>query len=172
MENSKLKIKIGEHEFESDGPPETVQAQFAAFREMVQDSPRTTPTPAPATTTQMPNGETPVENDVPDIGHIMTNKGRIVSLTARAGSTNEEILLVLLGQKRFRENDSVSGAEITGGLRQTGGANGRIDYRLNKMTEAGDVITIGTNRARRYRLTNQGIAKAQGIATKVIATVA
>lgn len=35
MEITKLKMKIGEHEFEAEGPTEVVQTQFAAFREDV-----------------------------------------------------------------------------------------------------------------------------------------
>jgi hypothetical protein len=43
---------------------------------------------------------------------------------------------------------------------------------LDKMTDACDVITVGTNRARRYRLTNQGFAKAQDLAMDLVATLA
>jgi hypothetical protein len=48
----------------------------------------------------------------------------------------------------------------------------RIDYQIDKMTEAGNVITVGSNRARRYRLTNQGFAKAQELAMDLVETVA
>jgi hypothetical protein len=103
---------------------------------------------------------------------IMRHEGRIVSLTARGQSLEDEILLVLLGQRKLRSNDSVSGGEILDGLRLTGRTVNRIDYQMDKMTASGDVITVGTNRARRYRMTNQGFAKAQELAMDLVATVA
>ena len=33
--SSRLKIKIGDHEFEAEGPAETVQAQFRVFKELI-----------------------------------------------------------------------------------------------------------------------------------------
>jgi hypothetical protein len=172
METHKLKIKIGDHEFEAEGSAEDVQSQFAAFRDLVMnvqntqsrdmikpDAPAAAPPVVAAT-----NGLR--------LDKIMKHDGRIVSLTARGGSIENEILLVLFGQKRLRENDSVTGSEIISGLEQTAGAVGRIDYKLDKMTTDGDVITIGTRRARRYRLTNQGVTKAETLARSVISTVA
>ena len=171
MDTHKLKIKIGEHEFEAEGPSEIVQAQFAVFRDLVSTLPtktpelRAEPTPTPAADT---NG---ASNGL-RLDKIMKQEGRIVSLTARGGSIENEIVLVLLGQKRLRDNDSVTGSEIVDGLKLTGGAVGRIDYKLDKMTNDGDVITVGTRRARRYRLTNQGLTKAEALARTVISTVA
>ena len=78
----------------------------------------------------------------------------------------------MLGQRNLRNSDSVSGAEILDGLRLTGRTVSRIDYQLDKMTDAGDVITVGSNRGRRYRLTNRGFAKAQELAMDLVATVA
>jgi hypothetical protein len=69
-------------------------------------------------------------------------------------------------------NDSVTGGEILHGLRLTGRTANRVDYQLDKMTTAGDVITIGVGRARRYRLTNQGMGKARELARSLAATVA
>ena len=152
MDNYKLKLKIGEHEFEAEGPTEIVQAQFAAFRELIQSiqqAPvRISPPPAELTI----NGTQPVviaKNSEFMLDKIMRTEGRVVSLTARGSSLEDEILLVLLGQRNLRSNDSVSGGEILDGLRLTGRQVVRIDYQLDKMTTAGDVITVGNFRARR-----------------------
>jgi hypothetical protein len=180
--NLKLKMRIGEHEFEAEGPPDIVQSQFAAFRELIEAASQQ---PPPMRTVI---GEPPLGVVTPSSGligtqpptlkgelmldKIMRQEGRVVSLTARGASLEDEILLVLLGQRKLRTNDSVSGSEILDGLRLTGRTVNRIDYQLDKMTDAGDVITVGTNRARRYRLTNQGFAKAQELAMDLVATVA
>ena len=72
----------------------------------------------------------------------------------------------------MRKNDSVTGAEILDGLRLTGRQIPRVDYQLDKLTAAGDTITIGKGRARRYRLTNKGFPRAQGLAMALLKTVA
>ena len=35
MADYRLKIKIGEHEFEADGPVDAVKSQFEAFKELI-----------------------------------------------------------------------------------------------------------------------------------------
>jgi hypothetical protein len=100
---------------------------------------------------------------------IMRQEGRMVSLTKRGRSLEDDVLLVLFGQKLLRNNDAVTGGEITTGLRLSGRVVRRVNYELDKMTTTGDVITMGTGRARRYRLTNQGLVKAQGLARSLVA---
>lgn len=197
MDTAKLKMKIGIHEFEAEGPADVVQEQFAAFRELVATAPATPPPglqhlgmpSIPSSATVFPHdvrtgvgsasgtatllGVGAVREEVGlRLGKIMKHDGRIVSLTARAGSVIDEILLILLGQKDLRNNESVTGGEVIDGLRMTGHTLDRVDYHLDKLTLAGQVITLGTGRARRYRLTNQGFAKAQEIAMEIVQTVA
>lgn len=170
MDTQKLKLKIGDHEFEAEGPTEVVQAQFAAFRELVASLPAKTERPLITPDPQPP--PTQATKDGPDLDKITKVDGRVVSLTARGASVEDEILLVLFGQKVLRDNDSVTGSEVIDGLRTTGRTLTRVDYQLDKLTTAGDVITIGVGRARRYRLTNQGFSKAGTLAQSVINTVA
>jgi hypothetical protein len=173
MENYKLKIALGENVFEAEGPADVVQAQFAAFRELIEQM-KSAPPPAPPSPLPDPGptpGAAPTLKGELMLDKIMRNEGRIVSLTVRGASLEDEIILILLGQRKLRTNDSVSGAELLDGLRLTGRTVGRIDYQLSKMTDAGDVITVGRGRASRYRLTNQGFAKAQDLATDLVTTV-
>ena len=166
---STLKIRIGDHEFESTGSSEIVQAQFEAFRELVAGLPAVTSLEPPQLDVPAPSAGT---EELP-LNKIMKNEGRIVSLTARGKSVSDEIILVLFGQKRLHANDEVTGAQIIDGLRQTRGNNiGRIDYKLNKMSNDGDTITIGAGRARKYRLTNQGVNRAKDLASELLKTVA
>lgn len=172
MECNKLKIKVGDHEFEAEGPPDVVQKQFDAFKELVLS------TPASRKIAQPPGEEgEPIEvtKKVPaslQLEKIMRVEGRVVSLTARAPSIGDAILLVILGQKHFRDNDGITGSEILDGLRQSGQAADRIDRTLKKMASDGHIIKLGAHRASRYRMTNQGIVKAQEIARNVISLVA
>ncbi|HET9280860.1 MAG TPA: hypothetical protein VFR24_02750, partial [Candidatus Angelobacter sp.] len=83
----------------------------------------------------------------------------------------DALMLTLLGQRTFRNNDSVTGSELTDGLRQSGLNVGRVDWRLEKLANEGLIIKIGSGRASRYRLTNQGMARAQEVARNLIALV-
>jgi hypothetical protein len=170
METQKLKMKIGVHEFEAEGPVEIVQSQFAAFKELIAALPLNKPEQTiPAI---LAEGER-IPGSLPHlpIEKIMKTEGRVVSLTARCESIDEAVLLILLGQKEFRSNQEATGAEIMDGLVQSGYRIPRVDHQMNKLTADGSVITIGVHRGRRYRLTNLGLTKALEIAREVVATV-
>src|SRR2546423_1285778 len=113
MESTRIKVKIGDFEFDAEGPVETVHAQFEAFKQIIS-LPSAVSTPA-----KTQNTEKPVENrdesqgppHVP-IEKIMHAAGRVVSLTALPASTVDAALLVMLGHKDLRNNVSVTGQEI------------------------------------------------------------
>ena len=167
--SSRLKIKIGDHEFEAEGPAETVQAQFRVFKELIAKTPERKglepgePPPPPPV---------PKNNSQLRLDSIMKTEGRVVSLTARANLLEDAILLIILGQKTFRSIDGVTGSEIVDGLKVSGQPADRIDRVITKLADDGHVIITGVRRAKRYRLTNQGLAKAQEIAKAIIALVA
>ncbi|MGH9502475.1 MAG: hypothetical protein ACRD20_06460 [Terriglobales bacterium] len=171
MDTYRLKIKIGEHEFEAEGQQEAVQSQFKAFKELIASLPAPQvhiPTTAVA---QTPTALSTVGGEAPNLDKIMRIEGRVISLTARPSALDDVLLLLLLGQRQYRSNDSVTGSEVVDGLEQSGVRVGRVDRNLERLATQGDVIKIGTGRASRYRLTNQGMAKAQAIVRDLLATL-
>ena len=170
MDTQKLKIKIGSHEFEAEGPVDIVQSQFAAFKELIAALPLNKPEQA-AQAILVEEEKSPDSLPHLPIEKILKTEGRVVSLTARCESIDEAVLLILLGQKEFRSNQEATGAEIMDGLVQSGYRIPRVDHQMNKLTADGSVITIGVHRGRRYRLTNLGLTKALNSAKEVIATV-
>ncbi|MHB8501876.1 MAG: hypothetical protein ACYDCG_02635 [Candidatus Acidiferrales bacterium] len=169
METQKLKIKVGEHEFEAEGPIDVVQAQFAAWKELIVNAPLKANELAAKT-------ERPNEKTAPQLPHlaldrIMKVEGRVVSLTARAETLDETALLILLGQKELRGNQEVTGSEIMDGLRQSGYAIPRADTLMDRLSADGNVITVGVHRSRRYRLSNSGLNLALTVAQAVLQTV-
>ena len=173
MEKYRLKIKIGDNEFEAEGSESTVKAQFEAFRDLVLNAPvNVQPPPKPANNN--PQVLDTNSNNTTDehLERIMNVDKRVVSLTIKPSGVDEAILLLLYGQKVLRDNSSVTGAEIIEGLETTGLRVARIDRNMEKAGEEGDVIVIGQRRSKRYRLTNQGITKARDISNKHIANVA
>lgn len=175
MAENRLKIKIGEHEFEAEGPTEIVQAQLAAFAELVSKIPASPP-PKPAeptreTVEQPQNGGSNSGTQQLNLDKIMRADGRLVSLTVSTEDVADSALLLLYGQRHYRNNDSVTGGEVLDGLRETGQNVTRIDYTLHRLAADGYVITTGSGRGRRYRLNNRGVQKAQELASELISNV-
>jgi hypothetical protein len=173
MAEYRLKIKIGEHEFEAEGPADVVQSQFAAFKDLVGSIGVEKPRLADAVAESAdPAKDTNNNTSAPlPMEKIMRAEGRLISLTVRAASIQDAILALLLGQRQYRANDSVTGSEILDGLRESGQAVSRIDHTLNQLSDEGSVITIGAHRGRRYRLTNAGVSRAQNVVRSMISLV-
>lgn len=173
MEKQRLKMKIGEHEFDAEGPPDVVQKLFEAWEKLVLRVPsQKTADPATTENTSEKGGSNDVLEVDGQLDHIMRLEERIVSLTVPPDGVDEAVLLILFGQKVLRENDSVTGAELMDGLRVSGQTVGRVDRLLEKASNSGDVIVIGQKRAKRYRLTNKGLTRARSIAKEQIEIVA
>jgi hypothetical protein len=158
MDASKIKIRIGEHEFEAEGPSELVQSQFQTFKEIIENLPK-------QIVPQMP-AETKEDQQPPQskFGKIFKLDGRVVSLTAIPQAPSDATLLLMFGQKLLRSNDTVTGQEIGDGLDHSGVVAGRVDRIMDAFIQEGSVMKIGQGRATRYRLTNQGMNKAVNIA--------
>ena len=157
----RLKIKIGQHEFEAEGPVEAVQKQFQAFKDLIASVPEltapqyaipvgTVPVSSTLEAPMPPMAQQRVESlNTDELKKIMQVDGRTVSLTVRPGGLYEAILLLLYGQKILRGNEMATGAEIVDGLTATGGLDfSRIDRPLEKLGRDGDVIVTGEHRGR------------------------
>jgi|SRR5882724_10326405 len=177
-ETYRLKIKIGQHEFEAEGAPDVAQKQFQAFQELIASIPEQRvlpPTQAIAEASKaiaLANSTSNTEAGVPDFSKIMKVEDRIVSLTVRPESLDDAVMLILLGQKELRASELSTGGEIMQGLTATGGFPiTRIDKTLAKLGRAGDVIVIGEHRSKKYRLTNAGLTRVRRTANALLATV-
>lgn len=162
----KLKTKIGEYEFEAEGPVDIVTAQFDEFRDLIK-----TINSAPGKTAEVPANQTSETQARLPLEKILKVEGRVVSLTAKCESTDEAILLLLLGQKELRNDQEVTGSQVMDGLQLSGYKLDRVDRLLDRLAANGSVITMGVHRGRRYRLSNIGLTTALGIAREVIKTV-
>jgi hypothetical protein len=176
-ETNRLKIKIGPHEFESEGPSNIVQEQFRVFKEMVASIPFH-PEPYPQISSEksekraiipsLPEHTEDVESSIHKIMQFDDDE-RVISLTVRPKSVEDAVLLILLGQKAMLSHDSVTGGAIMEGITATGGLSiSRVDRLLEKIQRDGDVIVIGERRSKRYRLTNAGVNRAREIASGLI----
>jgi len=149
MADLKLRIKFGEHEFEAEGASDLVQDQFKLFRQLVLPRP-------PSDVIDEPDMVLSMSKKIMRIGR------KIVALSVPA-APNDAVLVLMLGQKQFRNNDAVTGLEIMGGLRDSSIHIPRADGILAKHLQNGHVEWRGSRRARRYRLTEAGVTRAQEI---------
>ena len=164
MSESRLRIKFGEHEFEAEGSTESVERQLEIFKKLV--IPGTALKAAMETTQESAKDQAPLS-----LEKIMNVQGRTVSLRA-AAKVDDAVLLLLLGQRQFRQHHILSGKDVMNGLRASGFKVRRADLVLKKLSGAGSIIAIGRYRARRYQLSKSGLDGAEQIARRLISQAA
>lgn len=168
MAEYRLKLKIGDHEFEAEGPTEVVQSQFEAFKEMISTVPERKPENTGSTSTPE-SALTPVATL--NIDRIFRTQGRVISLTVPPSSETDAVLLILYGQKHFRKNENPTGSEIKDGIEQSGSGyqTARTGRILKNLFIDGAIIVTGKHRGKRYRLTNLGYNRAENIVRDALA---
>lgn len=172
MDSTRIKVKIGNNEFEAEGPVETVHAQFEVFKQLLSSAPTVSQLAANGNPVNpVEKQPQPVEPPHIAIEKVLHAAGRIVSLTALPASPVDAALLIMLGHKDLRNHVSVTGQEIGDGLAQSGRPVPRVDRVMDKAIEDAYVLKTGIKRGTRYRLTNQGVLKALAIATDLLATL-
>ncbi len=172
MDTYRIKVKIGQNEFEAEGSPEMVKEQFEAFKSLVQSTPVHDDTPVVAPAQQaFSNQQVATDEEPSTFGKIFKVENRVISLTALPGNVLDATLLTMFGQRYFRNNDAITGAEVKDGLEQSGYRVDRVDRFIEKLTTDGLVIKIGIGKGSRYRLTNQGMIRAQALAKDLIVTL-
>jgi hypothetical protein len=178
MEPFRLKLKVGPHEFEAEGEQESVERQFALWRELIASPSATPPTAASPPPSPPPGPPPPIQAMAPNIRmayeKVFHHAGRIVSLTVLPTGPNkaaDAALLILLGQKAFNGDDLVTGAQVMDGLKQSGVAVERADRVFGPHMDT-SVIRIGQHRAVKYRLTNVGLLHAKNLGDELLEQVA
>jgi len=175
MGTSKIRMKIGDHEFEAEGSPEDVRLQLDTFKELVGLIPSSKQDTEDVDSNNC--GEVNVDKELnmsqsaPPLERIMRANGRVISLTALPNSIEDAVLLIMVGHSHYRNSESVTGQEIGDGLAQSGRSVDRVDRIMAKPLRDGLILKSGLRRSTRYRLTNQGYQKALRVATDLLAAL-
>lgn len=169
MADYRLKIKIGEHEFEADGPVDAVKSQFEAFKELITSLTAQKQTNPSATESQSEPSLTSQYVSNPQLDKIFQANGRVISLTVPPNSDVDAVLLILYGQRYYRKNENPTGSEIMDGMELSGYRTSRIDRILANLSNEGAVIITGAHRGKRYRLTHMGVSRAEGTMKEALA---
>lgn len=177
----KLKVKIGQHEFEAEGSQEAVERQFQTFSELVklpvpvpsQDTPKTLISKVGENSAQ--SNSTMTFSDALDammVKKIFHLDGDIVSLTVLPRTEDRDAdaaLVILFGYQFCASNPTVSGDQIYTSLKQSGITVDRVDRLIKPFVESATPLVLkrGIRRGVKYRLTNQGVARAKALAEEM-----
>ena len=171
----KVTVRLGQSEFQAEGPEATVKDQLAAFLEIArsQGSPHGNGNgngngQHDRTPSEQPTGQ---ESHTPErrdqlVGRLFTvDRNEIVSLRVLPGGEcriPNSLILILYGYRALRDQNEVTGADLLQGAKQSGlPVTSRVDRALEGCEEY--VIKGGANRWSRYMLTNPGVAFAEAL---------
>ncbi len=172
----KLRVKIDGQEFEAEGQSDLVSRQFEAFRLMIQgagppsvrhvDHPDTGD---PLRPVALEDAHAEAGRHDLDLAQLfqVSPQTQLLSLRQPPGGTYPEadaVLLLLLGHKRLRNEEDVPVTVLTEALKQSGCPVKRLDRILTIYTKDHSVLRSGRGKGGKYRLTNLGLKKADGIA--------
>lgn len=178
MEPTRLRVKVGVHEFDAEGPAEQVTAQFEAWKQLIavqamptpetQKRPLNIPPEAIDSVKTRDGYAAPWDIFGGDEGDLMTLKAHPPQGDTRDA---DAILLVLYGYRKAG-NDGAGQAEVpVTKLKESLDVSGiriaRIDRAIAQYLRAGFVLKSGRGKGGVYRLTNTGFAKAEDMARKL-----
>ena len=152
MANTRLHVRIGQHEFSAEGPVEIVQQQYADFLSHIPDaeqeiSPRLSPRQLSHCYIHLPDGRWEVRQ------------------SALGGDVGRQkyLILHLYGGLMFEGETEISATDLIRALRLKGlvADDGRIDRLLDPL--AGYVLKTGAKRGSKYRITQRGVEFAETV---------
>ena len=163
----KLRLKIGDHELEVQGPPDRVGEHVAAFRDLMREFSSLLPSLPPS----RPSSEQ-AEEPGPLAKLVRYDpRSRIISLRAlpEGGQPEADALLVLLlAYQQMRGDDEVLVTLLKEALRQSGCPVARLDRAVSAHLREHMIVKSGTGKGGRYRLTNKGLGRAEELARQMI----
>lgn len=171
MDTYKLHIKVGEHEFNGEGPEESIKRDFELWKELISipvkaapDQPNTSVAfggaAASISTSQL------TDADIDQLSRIFLSddKRNLVTLRALPRTDNRDsdsMLLILYGYLNMRQQHEVTVTQLKSALRQSGCMVDRVDRVASKARSSGWINKGGLGKGGRYSLTNAGIDAAK-----------
>lgn len=161
MENKhRIKVRIGDAEFEAEGPVELVKQQYSAFLEAISKAGQ-----APTPIRPIPPADTTLDG----LSEVFKQDKDGISLlrTPKTDNPKADALIVLLFGFLKLENEKAVGAPK---LLKAATASGVGLDRIDRTIEARSawIHATGNRKGKRYTLTNPGIVAAREMVTKLI----
>ena len=181
MHTQKIRVKIGPHEFESEGPSEEVSAQFKAWKELIlamntQATPTQLQTPVkPSPRSSDPEVRKPLDHELEFMDIFEADEKRnLVTLKVhpRGDSRDADALLLIVYAYRQMGTEEVMVMQLKESLQVSGLRIDRIDRAATGYVESGYLLKSGRAKGSKYRITNTGYAKADEMAKALFAMMA
>ena len=185
MEPFHLRMKVGAHEFEAEGEQESVERQFAAWREMIASAPAPSASSPPPPLVPSPqesdgggqvplplnnSGTSGVRVDPSGFEKIIRREGKNLSLSVLPNGENrvaDAALVLMIAHKAYNSLDQVGGMALLEGLKQSGYPIDRVDRVLERHIPD-LILRSGVRRAVKYRLNNRGLNRAINLARELM----
>ncbi|QOJ36616.1 MAG: hypothetical protein HRU82_17415 [Nitrospira sp.] len=171
MDGYKLRVKIGDHEFEAEGPADVVKEQFELWKSLVTSAPPPqTPridTPPPIQLEpRSPGGQAGQAFTPEQLLHIISIDDKRDLVTLRILPKGEDrhreaILIVLYGYLKSRNIDEVVVTKLKSSLEASGSAPDRVDRAADPLLKDQLVVKGGSGKGGKYRLTMKGQGRAE-----------
>lgn len=160
----KIKVRLGDAEFEAEGAEDKVQAQYDQFLAALKHAETQSGKPKAAAETKPPaeNGDR--------LARIfeLRQDGSIVFRVHPPESTEQAdvLALLLLGYRRLAEKNNVLSTQLLRSARQSGLGDVRIDLMAQPHIPR-FILRGGQRKGTTYTLTTQGETKAQEVAAQM-----
>jgi len=180
MENLKLRIKLGNCEFEGEGPKNCILEQFGVFqklfREMtvnheldiINDNTPFLDASLPSLSSPQTKGfsSAEVEEPLQKILHQLPVSPFLTCSILPLGKNKDAdtVLILLLGFRVFRNKKEVSVLNLNQALKKSGISPHRLDRMLSVHSKGQLVLKAGKGKGGGYQLTQKGALRAQELA--------
>jgi len=175
----KLKVKLGDAEFEAEGPEDSVRREYEEWKRLrtAAATPAAVPqasdaAPEGVTNTQVPERTRALPDDQIHALFIFDDAKNLVTLRfvpqgeARASTA---MLLILLGYRRLASVDEVPVTLVKAALQRSGLNVDRVDRdAAPDLLKENLVLKGGKGKGWRYGLNNLGVARAEAEAIRLL----
>jgi hypothetical protein len=189
----KLRMKVGTHEFEFEGPREEAASQFAAWKALIESrvpdaSPPILPAVAPDSGSQVltpgtgelrlgPAADTPsMDLSREELAKVFAADDKRGIVTLRIPVTGphgqaDAVILTLYGFLAVKGQDEIASTKLMQALEGAGKGVSRIDRPVAPYVRQGLLLQTGKGKGTKYRLTNTGVARARDILRPILETL-
>ena len=163
VENIKLRMKIGAHELEAEGPRDVVMAQLEIWSRLAGLS------PASSTANRMVQ---PADSDLAALFTVDRDRQAIALNAPLAGRTRnaDAALLLLYGHPRLLGGAEIPAVRLRAAVAASGHRVQRLDRVLTHYVSSGLVRKAGRPRHETYALTPAGMQRAAALVQRLAAS--
>lgn len=172
-EVAKLRVKIGPHEFEAEGPHHVVATHFETWKQLIAARPLSEGATAPPRAA----AGTPAAGDLAGRDIFAADSARqLITLQVSPGGKTpyaDAALLILYGYRQSFDQDGrgMLATRLKAAMAASGHGRARVDRTLARHLAARLVRRTGRRKGSTYELTPTGYQRAEGMARALRATL-